>query len=297
MSIKTSPTFSHYLEYAALLVLQALIRIPPRPLALRIGALMGKCLYLSGAYRRIVRKNMEYVALWSPEEMQVITIKLYRTIGRYAVDFLLGNENHPPHQVYNYELLQPLLDRGKGVIVLLGHFGNWEILADMFGSRVGCLNVVAKPMHNRLVDEWLAVKRAAAKVETIYVEKALRKMYEVLKKNQILAILIDQHAGGQGTLVPFLGKETSTVRTVAGLVHKTGCAVLPTYALLREDNSYDIMIAVAPDLDCAGMSPDQAIDAYQRQHNDIISEWIKKHPEHWFGWFHKRFRKSINYNS
>ena len=167
----------------------------------------------------------------------------------------------------------------------------------MFGSRVGCLNVVAKPMHNRLVDDWLATKRTAAKVETIYVEKALRKIYEVLKKNQILAILIDQHAGSQGTLVPFLGKPTSTVRTVAGFVCKTGCGVLPTYALLREDNSYDIVLSVASELDTTGISADQAIDEYQRQHNDILSVWIKQNPEHWFGWFHKRFRESINYNS
>jgi KDO2-lipid IV(A) lauroyltransferase len=240
---------------------------------------------------------MEFTGLWPKEEMDAITKKLYQTFGRYAIDFLRGKDNHPPYQVYNYELLQSLLDRGKGVIVLLGHFGNWEILADMFGSRVGCLNVVAKPMHNRLVDDWLAVKRTAAKVGTIYVEKALRKIYEVLKKNQILAILIDQHAGTQGTMVPFLGKETSTVRTVAGFVLKTGCGVLPTYALLREDNSYDIVLSIAPELDTAGMSADQAIDAYQRQHNDILSSWIRQHPEHWFGWFHKRFRESIRYNS
>lgn len=291
------PSFSHYAEYAALRVLQFIISITPRSPALKAGAFIGNCLYLSGAYRRIVKKNMEFTGLWSQEEMDTIIKKLYRTFGRYAVDFLRGKNNKPPHQVYNYELLQVLLDRGKGVIVLLGHFGNWEILADMFGSRVGCLNVVAKPMHNKLVDDWLAAKRTAAKVGTIYVEKALRKIYEVLKKNQILAILIDQHAGSQGTLVPFLGKETSTVRTVAGFVCKTGCGVLPTYALLKEDDSYDIVLSIAPELDTSGMSPDQAIDAYQRQHNDILSGWIKEHPEHWFGWFHKRFRGSIRYNS
>jgi len=296
MAEKTKSPLSHYLEYAAVRILQALIAIPPRPLALLLGGFAGTRLYWSGAYRKIVQKNMEHVALWKEEEMQAITKKLYRTVGRYAVDFLLGDKNNPESRVHNYELLQPLLDKGKGVIVLLGHFGNWEILADMFGRRVGCLNVVAKPMHNRIVDKWLAVKRAGAKVETIYVEKALRKIYEVVKKNQILAILIDQHAGGQGTLIPFLGKETSTVRTVAGLVLKTGCAVLPTYALLQEDGSYDIQIAVAPELDTTGMTTDQSIEAYQLQHNNIISSWIKENPEHWFGWFHKRYRKMISYN-
>jgi KDO2-lipid IV(A) lauroyltransferase len=289
---------SHPFEYLALRILQFLILALPRSLALKTGALLGKCLYVIGVYRTIVRKNMEFVNIWTPKEQEIITEKLYRTVGRYAVDFLRGSARRPPHHIHNLELIQPLLDKGKGVIVLLGHFGNWELLADMFGSHFsGLLNVVAKPMRNKRVDNWLARKRAAASVTTIYIDEALRKIYHALKKNQLVAILIDQNAGSQGTPVPFLGKDTSTVRTVAGLVHKTGCAVLPTYALLRDDNSYDVVISVAPLPDMTGKSDDECIAVYQRQHNDILSDWIRQYPEHWFGWFHKRFRDSIRYNS
>ena len=241
---------------------------------------------------------MEFVNLWPAEEQKNITIKLYRMMGRYAVDFLRGSARLPPHRVHNLELIQPLLDKGKGVIVLLGHFGNWELLADMFGGHFsGLLNVVAKPMRNTLVDKWLARKRTAASVETIYVDQALRKIYQALKKDQLVALLIDQHPGSQGTMAAFLGKETSTIRTVAGLVHKTGCAVLPTYALLRDDNTYDVEISVAPQPVITGKTDEEAITALQTQHNDILSGWIRQYPEHWFGWFHKRFRESIQYNS
>jgi KDO2-lipid IV(A) lauroyltransferase len=240
---------------------------------------------------------MEFVNIWTPDEQQRITIKLYRMMGKYAVDFLRRTARLPPHRIHNLELIQPLLDKGKGVIVLLGHFGNWELLADMFGSHFsGLLNVVAKPMRNKLVDNWLARKRTAASVETIYVDHALRKIYQTLKKSQLVAILIDQHPGSQGTMAPFLGKETSTIRTVAGLVHKTGCAVLPTYALLRDDNTYDVVISVAPQPELSGKSGEEAITVLQTQHNDILSGWIRQNPEHWFGWFHKRFRESIKYN-
>jgi KDO2-lipid IV(A) lauroyltransferase len=289
---------SHVVEYAVIRLLQALLALLPREAALSFGALFGKCLYMSGAYRKIVRKNMAFVNIWTPEEQKIITRKLYRMMGRYAVDFLRGSVRLPPHRIHNLELIQPLFDKGKGIIVLLGHFGNWELLADIFGSHYsGLLNVVAKPMHNSLVDKWLALKRAAASVTTIYVEHALRKVYEAIKNNHLVAILIDQNAGSQGTSVLFLGKETSTIRTVAGLEHKTGCAVLPTYALLRDDNTYDIEIAVAPPPDVTEKSDEECIAVYQRQHNDILSAWIRQHPDHWFGWFHKRFRESIRYNS
>ncbi|MBN2187950.1 MAG: hypothetical protein JW699_00740 [Chitinispirillaceae bacterium] len=288
---------SHILEYLLLRLLQALFSALPRSAALMLGAVLGRCLYLSGAYRKIVRKNMAFVNMWTPEEQQKITRELYRMMGRYAVDFLRPSSPLPPHRISNDDLIQPLFDKGKGIIVLLGHFGNWELLADIFGSKIPNLSVVAKPMRNKLVDAWLDRKRAAASVETIYADKALRKIYEAIKNNGMVAVLIDQNAGTQGSTVPFLGKETSTVRTVAGLVHKTGCAVLPTHALLRDDNTYAVEIAVAPRPEVTGKSDDDCISCYQRQHNDIISGWIRQHPEHWFGWFHKRFRDTVRYNT
>jgi Kdo2-lipid IVA lauroyltransferase/acyltransferase len=288
---------SHILEYLLLRLLQTLLSCIPRNAALLTGELLGKCLYMGGVYRKIVRKNMEYVNIWTSGEQKTITKKLYRMIGKYAADFLRSSSSLPPHHIQDYELVKPLFDKGKGVIVLLGHFGNWELLADIFGSKIPGLSVVAKPMRNKLVDEWLARKRTGASVETIYSDQALRRIYEALKNNGMVAVLIDQNAGSQGTPIQFLGKVTSTVRTVAGLVHKTGCAVLPTYALLRDDNTYDVMIAVAPPPDIAGKSDSECIAALQLQHNDILSGWIRQNPEHWFGWFHKRFRESIKYNS
>jgi lauroyl/myristoyl acyltransferase len=121
-------------------------------------------------------------------------------------------------------------------------------------------------------------------------------MLEALNiKKGLVAILIDQHAGQHGTMIPFLGKEANTVRTVAGIVKKTQCAVLPTYSILQKDGTYDVFISEAPMLDLTGKSDEQAIEAYQIQHNDIISEWIRKYPEHYFGWFHKRYRGIISY--
>ncbi len=238
---------SHIAEYCALRAMQFLLSIIPRSLALKGGASPRIRLHYAGVYRDVVRKNMEFVNHWTMDEQKRIARNLYRTMGRYAVDFLRGFPPLPPHFVAHEEILGDALAKGKGVIILLGHFGNWELLADIFGSRVDSLSVVAKPMRNPHVDRWLARKRDAASVNTIPVDHALRKMYEAIKKNGIVAVLIDQHAGTQGTLVPFLGRETSTIRTVAGLEHKTGCAVLPTYALLRDDDAYEIVLSSAPE--------------------------------------------------
>ncbi|MFW5813310.1 MAG: lysophospholipid acyltransferase family protein [Fibrobacterota bacterium] len=285
---------SHYFEYAGLKILEAAVNILPRKAALVLGAALGNTLYFCGAYKRIVWKNLNHVALWDEQQSRAIMKKLYRNMGRYAVDFL-RNGPLPPHTVHNFDIIPEQFKRQKGIIVLLAHFGNWELLASVFGSKLDNLNVIAKPMRNPLVEKWLYRKRENASVTTIYTQKALRKMYEVLKTNGLTAILIDQHFRKMGTPVPFLGKTANTVRTVAGLVRKTGASVLPIYAFLNEDNSYDIQISHAPLPRNEDASEEEQIELIQTQHNEIISRWITEHPEHWFGWFHRRFKGYLKY--
>lgn len=287
---------THKIEYILLLIIQFIFSFLPRFITLRIGFAIGFILYWSGTYKKTVFGNMRYAGYWSEEELKGIVRNLYRNMGRYISDFLRISAKNPPYRTHSYDIIDRLQNENKGAIILLAHLGNWEVLAQIFGSKVKDLSVIAKPMKNKIVDDWLTLKRAATGVTTIYTQQALRKMLEALNiKKALVAILIDQHAGQHGTMVPFLGKEANTVRTVAGIVKKTQCAVVPTYSILQKDGIYDVFISEAPILDLAGKSDEQAIEAYQIQHNAIISEWIIKYPDHYFGWFHKRYRGIISY--
>jgi Kdo2-lipid IVA lauroyltransferase/acyltransferase len=293
--MKLPRKYSYKLEYVLLICLEKTLTLLPRTLALKTGEFLGWCLYLSGFYKTTVKCNMIHAGFWTDDQMTRIIKQLYKNIGRYGADMLRKHRTLPPHTIHNYSFIDQQFAKGKGIIVILAHFGNWEFLATVFGEKVSKLNVVAKPMNNSIVDDWLAAKRAEASVKTIYTKQALRKMLEVLKNNEMIAILIDQHAGKHGTMVPFLGKEASTVRSVAGLVHKTGCAVLPVYSVMKDDGSYEIMFTESKPIDTEGKTEEQIITEYQIQHNNILSEWIINQPEHYFGWFHKRYRGLISY--
>jgi KDO2-lipid IV(A) lauroyltransferase len=300
----------HYFEYAALRFVEAVGGVIPRRLALALGAVAGRVLCVLGVYKRVVRKNFDHVGIWDGGQVNKIIPKLYGNIGRYAVDFLRGGGRRlPPHRLHDYEIYTNSRAVGRGTIIVLAHFGNWELLAAIWGRQTdGGLNVVAKPMGNPIVEAWLLKKRTALSVKTIQTGNALRGMLSVLRKNEITAILIDQHLRGMGTPAPFLGKTASTVRTVAGLARKTGAVCVPVYAMMAADGSYDIRFfrAEPPEAD-AGMDggagggesgtvdEEALINAMQARHNDIISQWIIENPEHWFGWFHKRFKGYISY--
>jgi KDO2-lipid IV(A) lauroyltransferase len=290
-----SSRYSYKLEYILLICLEQMLTFLPRKLALKTGELFGLALYLTGFYKTTVKCNMIHAGFWTDDQMIKIIKQLYKNIGRYGADMLRKHRTLPLHNIHNGSLIDQAFAKGNGVIVLLAHFGNWEFLANVFGKKIPSLNVVAKPMNNGIVDEWLAEKRAHASVKTIYTKQALRKMLEVLKNNGMVAILIDQHGGKHGTLVPFLGKEASTVRTVAGLALKTGCAVLPMYSTIKDDGGYEIIISESAPVNTEGKTEEQIITEYQIQHNNILSEWIINQPEHYFGWFHKRYRGLISY--
>jgi KDO2-lipid IV(A) lauroyltransferase len=263
--MKLPKNFSYKIEYIILICLEKILSLLPRKLALKTGELFGWILYLTGFYKTVVKCNMIHAGFWTEDQMSRIIKQLYKNIGRYATDMLRKNKSLPPHKIHNSSLLDSNFAKGKGIIVLLAHFGNWEFLATVFGTKIPNLNVVAKQMNNGVVDKWLAEKRAEASVTTIYTKQALRKMLEALKNNGLVAILIDQHAGKHGTMIPFLGKEANTVRTVAGLAHKTKCAVLPIYSVMKNDGSYEIMISESTPIDIEGKTEEQIITEYQIQ--------------------------------
>jgi Kdo2-lipid IVA lauroyltransferase/acyltransferase len=287
-------SFSHHLEYRLVRLLEIIVGCLPRSLSLRMGAGVGACLYHAGVYRKVVGKNMDHVGITDPRRQTEIMRNLYRNTGMLFADLLRPSDIPPPYVIDHFDVAKKILARGKGGIVVLAHFGNWEALASIFGMKLYDLNALAKPMKNRLIDKWLTAKRIRTNVTPIDAANVLRKMLMIIKRGGIIAMLIDQYAGSNGTQAPFLGKSANTVRTVAGMLHKTDCGIIFTYALLEKDGTYRIHIEEGPDL---GLSKDDErfIPAYQQAHNDVLSRWIQSYPDQYFGWFHKRFKDSISY--
>jgi len=287
----------YMIEYLALRIVLATGAALPRRMMLWLGARLGDVLHLTGFYRRIVHRNMTFVGLWSPEEERRITRGLYRTLGKYAADFLRPTTRPLPFRVVNEHVLTEQTVDEHGAVAISAHFGNWELLASFFSQRVADLSLVVKPMKNPLVDRWLTKRRLESGASSIPPRSALRRSLRILRRKGVVAFMIDQYAGSMGTPALFLGKRTKTVRTVAGLVNRTGCGAFGIYALLEDDGAYRVVLQRPPTADCAPNDRDEAVAMLQESHNKMISEWITTYPEHWFGWFHRRFKDVLDYQS
>ncbi len=297
---RTPPTrirrLEHRLEYLALRLAEGCAGLLPRSLFLHLGAGLGDLVHRAGFYRKIVRRNMEFVGGWSPEEQARITRSLYRTLGRYAFDALRPPHPHPPLVIQNEEVLAAETSAGtRGAVGILAHLGNWELFANVFADRFPNLTVVGKPMKNPYVNEWLFTRRGVSGAQVIFPRQAARKALRALKEKGLVAFLIDQYAGDMGTPCPFLGHETRTVRTAAGLMVKTGCGGIGAYALLEPDNRYRVVFESAGPDSLIPADASDPIAALQAAHNEMLGRWVRQYPDHWFGWFHRRFKDCIEY--
>ncbi|MBN2452145.1 MAG: hypothetical protein JXR77_17295 [Lentisphaeria bacterium] len=283
------------LEFLCLRLAAVLASLLPRRVWLWLGARTGDVLYLLGVYRRTVRRNMDYVALWPPDERRGIVRRLYRNMGRYAAEMLRPPGETPPAVIEGRELLRRPADAGGGRLVLFAHMGNWELLPVILGDVPERLQVVAKPMRNPLVQKWLQGRRRGLGILPAQPRNALRHCLRAIGEHDIVAIAIDQYPGRRGTPSTFLGRQTRTVRTSAGLAARTGCPVVAVYALLEATGSYRVSIESVPGQAALPDRGPEWITAIQQAHNDVVSRWVVDHPEHWFGWFHRRFKDAIVY--
>ncbi len=104
---------------------------------------------------------------------------------------------------------------------------------------------IAKPMKNPFVDKFFTSLRGHGNQKIIFKEKAAREILRVLKKNQILGILVDQNARKNSIFVDFFGQKAATTRVVATLSLKTGAPIIMAF-LRRSDRRYKFKISISP---------------------------------------------------
>jgi Kdo2-lipid IVA lauroyltransferase/acyltransferase len=186
-------------------------------------------------------------------------------------------------------VLTEALAEGKGMVGVGAHTGFWELSAFAYsamGYKSVCVsNRLPAPRINDLV------QRIRARFGNVIVhqEGALIHLLRALKNGQAVGIIMDHWGESRSPLVPFFGRETRTVDTVARLHRKTGAPVVSNMMLRRPDGRYVWRfkrIAVPP---ADGLTEEEHIRAILLACNQDIEAAIREYPEQWT-WMHKRWR-------
>lgn len=186
------------------------------------------------------------------------------------------------------ENLDDALAMKKGVIAVGAHFGNWEVGGRVMALLGYKLTAIMRPLTNRLLDAKLNSFRVATGQSIVPKHGALREGIRVLKRGEILAMLVDQDARKDGVFVPFLGKEASTHRTPAILSLKYGAPIVSFSAPRVAGNRYRITFDKPFVAENTGDFEKDVLTTTTRFSAELDAR-IRQAPEQWL-WAHRRWK-------
>jgi len=197
--------------------------------------------------------------------------------------------------ITNAEEVNNSLEKGKGLIFVSAHFGNWELMAYggalIFGNRV---NIVVKEQTNTKLDKRINDIRETNGNMMIEMKKAAREIFKVLERNEIVAILGDQSAPAESVKVKLFGMEVTAFEGAAAFALRTGAPLYWGVPLRQADSNYR-MEAVEIDTKKYNGYNTANIQQLTQEMMTLLESAVRKHPEQWL-WFHKRFKSVISYD-
>src|SRR3989304_6623270 len=216
-----------------------LVNLLPEGVALWCGKQLGGIFFHLDRERRKVALEDLHTAFGeekSERELLAIARRAFQNLGMMAVEFFripkMDVEAFRKRvEIEGLEAALELLGKGKGVLLLLSHFGNWEMMGIMSKLIGNTIMVIAKPMKkNKRMDQFITTIRNAAGLEVISSIKASRIVIKALSQNRVVGILIDQRAKrSEGIWADFFGKKAPTTPGLAVLAMKTGAPVVPVF--------------------------------------------------------------------
>jgi KDO2-lipid IV(A) lauroyltransferase len=269
------------------------------PLKLRIWLLegLGQLLYaLDGRHRRIVERNLAIAFRdRTHRERRKIARSVFRNLGRVMAEFSfiprLNEHNLNRYlSVEGVENFHRAHEKGKGVLFLTAHFGNWEWMAAIFPLLVGYpCHVIVRPLDIQFIDRLVEGLRTRTGNHTVPKQKSMGRILHLLKEGKVIGVLLDQNVAWQeGVFVNFFGEPACTNIGMALLALKTGAPVLPSFNIRQKDGRYRVVIEPEIPLIRTG-DKDSDVEKNTELFTRVIERYVREYPDHWF-WLHQRWK-------
>ncbi len=188
----------------------------------------------------------------------------------------------------NGEILDAAFAKGKGVIIITAHFGNWELMAATLRIKGYPGVTVGRRIYFDKYDRYLNRLRRSKDVNVIYRDESPRKILKVLKGNRIVGIVADQDVDSvEGVFVDFFGMSAYTPAGPAALAKVSGAALIPVF-IVRKNGRHTLVIEKPIELDDTG-DKDKDVVSNTQKWSSVVESYIRRYPEQWV-WMHRRWK-------
>lgn len=275
------------------------VRLTPS-LNTALGARMGDVAYRLLPKRRLAAlKNLRaaFGSEVAPAQYQKIIRSLFQNLGMTLMEVAripkidrAYVERWITMTPDSRERIETALSQGHGVVLIQGHFGNWELVS-ITGALLGYPAVVLAreqgwPRLNRLITQYRESKGCRVVTKGFPIRELIRS----LREGRIVGIVSDQDGGKSGVLAPFMGRLASTAPGAIALGLETGAPILPLFMVRTKGPGHTLLVG-----EPIQVSPGRPIQEQIRegltQYLQALEQMIRQHPEQWL-WLHRRWKSS-----
>ena len=280
----------HRIEFLSLLLIGALFNVLPEKAVYAIVRMLGLiAFHVVRIRRRTTLENLRNSLgdVLNEAELEKIAAEAYVNTGMTFAEMLFFQRlvwMVPSRtDMTEISLLIREYEKGRGVVLVSGHFGNWELNLAVIGKYGFPLTAVAKKQSNPLVDEYINRNRITGTLRLVTTGAPLKQLIRALRNKEIVGLISDQDAGRKGVFVDFFGRPASTPRGGAELALRYNIPIIVMATVRTSPGHYKV---IAREVD---VCPDDTVETLTRRYTIILENTIRDYPEQYF-WMHKRWK-------
>ena len=237
--------------------------------------------------RRFVKANLRIIfPEKSNPQLRKISRMVFQNFAKYLVDFFRFEKLNRQYidkniKLENLHYFDQALAKGKGVVVLTAHLGNWELGGVVLAQLGYPFWAVALPHKNKQVNDFFDAQRNSKGVKVIAMGKAVRSCITEIRNNHMVALVGDRDFSEKGIIIDFFGRPTHFPEGPAALSLMTGASIVPGFMLRNPDDSFTLRIEKPIEFISTGNKTKDLADLIGVYKN-IIQDYIRRYPEQWY---------------
>ncbi|PIQ90333.1 MAG: hypothetical protein COV71_05015 [Candidatus Omnitrophica bacterium CG11_big_fil_rev_8_21_14_0_20_41_12] len=182
------------------------------------------------------------------------------------------------------EIFAEAQKNGKGIILLAAHLGNWELGGLFFGTSKIPINIITAKDEVSEIANIRAAVRGLHNVKTITIEDDPFYFIDIvnaLRRNEIVAMLIDRYERDNGVLIDFFGEPAYFPPGPVLLARSTGCVVLPAFTVMDKDGNYKTAVGSIIKMEFSD-DKEKDINVNLNKIVKVFERYIQKYPDQWY---------------
>jgi len=283
-----------FARFIALLILG--LRLLPRRAAILLMRGVGRLIFIfghRGRQRTLTHLTMAFGHEKSEAELRHLATQVYRHFATALADIMrlpviLRQGINTLIQAEGMHHLEAALATGKGVLMITGHFGNWELLGAWMAQNGYPLRVVGTTLENPGINSIVIEMRNQAGYTNIARGAGTREIIRSLHQGCAVGLLIDQDTRVPGVFVSFFGHPAHTPTGPVLLARKFKIPIIPIFMHLRDDLNYQIECEAPIDLEYTA-DEQRDLQVNTQKCSDTYERVIRRFPEQWV-WMHQRWK-------